>query len=51
MNTLRTGNRPKGGAALNEMMPWKFFGKMTDGELHSIWLYLKSVPPKQFAEP
>jgi len=50
MNTLRTGNRPKGGGALKEPMPWKYFGRMTDGELHSIWLYLKSIPPKQFAE-
>lgn len=48
---LRTGVRPHGGGALSEEMPWKYFGKMSDGELQSIWLYLKTLPPKKFAEP
>ncbi len=47
---LRTGVRPRGGTAINEEMPWKYYGKMTDDELHSLWLFLQSVPPKQFAE-
>jgi len=47
--TLRTGVRPKG-APLNEAMPWKYYGTMSDGALQSIWLYLKTVPPKAFAE-
>jgi hypothetical protein len=47
---LRTGARPGGAGPLSEEMPWKFFGTMTDGELQSIWLFLKTVPPKKFAE-
>jgi hypothetical protein len=48
---LRTGVRPHGGGALSEEMPWKYFGQMSDGELQSIWLYLKTLPPKKFGEP
>jgi cytochrome c553 len=47
---LRTGERPKGGGTLTDEMPWKYFGKMSDGELQSVWLFLKTLPPKQFAE-
>ena len=47
---MRTGVRPHGGGPLNEEMPWKYYGTMSDGALHSIWLFLKTVPPKQFAE-
>lgn len=49
--TLRTGERPRGAGALSEEMPWKFYGKMSDGELQSIYVYLKTVPPKPFAQP
>jgi cytochrome c553 len=49
--TLRTGVRPHGGGPLSEEMPWKYYGKMSDGELQSIWLYLKTLPPKHFGEP
>jgi len=48
--TLRTGERPKGGGKLSDEMPWKNYGKMSDGELQSIWLFLKTLPPKQFGE-
>ena len=47
---LRTGERPRGGAKLSEEMPWKFYGKMTDAELQSVWAFLKTVPAKQFGE-
>lgn len=47
---LRTGVRPRGGGALNEEMPWKYYGTLSDGALQSIWLFLKTVPPKQFGE-
>lgn len=47
---LRTGVRPRTAAPLSEEMPWKYYGTMSDGELQSIWLFLKTVPPKQFAE-
>lgn len=45
----RTGKRPDG-RELNPAMPWKPLGRMTDEELAAIFLYLKSVPPKQAAE-
>ena len=47
---LRTGVRPHGGEPLSEEMPWKYYGTMSDGQLQSIWLFLKTVPPKQFGE-
>jgi cytochrome c553 len=45
---LRTGVRPGGGAALREDMPWKYFGKLSDSELQSMWAFLKTLPPKPF---
>jgi mono/diheme cytochrome c family protein len=44
---LREGKRPDG-RTLDEFMPWKVFRGMTDAEIHSLWLYLRSVPPKPF---
>jgi cytochrome c553 len=41
--TLRTGVTP-GGRQLNDKMPWKYFGQMTDDELRALWLYLRSLP-------
>jgi mono/diheme cytochrome c family protein len=43
ITTLRTGVTP-GGHQLNEYMPWKYVGQMTDDELHAVWLYLQSLP-------
>jgi mono/diheme cytochrome c family protein len=42
LTTLRTGVAP-GGHKLNEEMPWKYFGQMTDEELRAVWLYLRSL--------
>jgi len=50
IRALRTGTRPRGGGALSEDMPWKFYGNMSDNELRSIFMFLKTVPPKQFRE-
>jgi mono/diheme cytochrome c family protein len=47
VQTLRTGKRPDG-YAIKDPMPWKTIGRMADEELHAIWLYLQSVPAKQF---
>jgi cytochrome c553 len=47
IQTMRTGKRPDG-YELKEPMPWQILGKMTDGELRAIWLYLQSVPPREF---
>jgi cytochrome c553 len=43
MNTLRTGVAPSG-HQLDEQMPWKSFGQMTDDELGALWMYLQSLP-------
>jgi cytochrome c553 len=47
VRAMREGIRP-GGAALNDFMPWKIFGGMTDEELHALWLYLGTVPAREF---
>ena len=44
---MRQGTRPDG-TQLNEFMPWRQLGQMTDDELRAIWLYLQSVPAKPF---
>lgn len=44
-HALRTGTRPNG-SRLNDFMPWRLAGQMTDDEIRAVWLYLKSVPPK-----
>jgi mono/diheme cytochrome c family protein len=41
--TMRTGMKPDG-HVLNEFMPWKYFGQMTDEELKAVWMYLQSLP-------
>ena len=45
--TIRTGKRPDG-SALRAPMPWKTIANMTDDELHAVWLYLQSVPPRPY---
>lgn len=47
VQTMRTGQRPDG-TLLDPFMPWPLLGGMTDAELHALWLYLQSVPPKPF---
>jgi cytochrome c553 len=41
--TLRIGVTPSG-RQLNDVMPWKYFGQMTDEELSAVWMYLQSSP-------
>ncbi len=41
--TLRTGVTPSG-HKLKAVMPWKYFGQMTDEELKAVRLYLQSLP-------
>jgi len=43
METLRTGVTPSGHQIL-DVMPWKYFGQMTDDELKAVWMYLQSLP-------
>jgi mono/diheme cytochrome c family protein len=47
VETLRTGKRPDG-IMLKDPMPWKVVGRMSDEELHAVWLYLRSVPAREF---
>jgi mono/diheme cytochrome c family protein len=44
VHALRTGRRPDG-TAIDTLMPWPAVGRMTDGELHALWVYLRSIPP------
>jgi cytochrome c553 len=46
-SAMRTGVRPDG-TRMDEFMPWRNLGRMTDDELRAIWLYLRSVPAKPF---
>jgi len=41
--SLRTGVTPSG-RQLIDVMPWKYYGQMTDDELRALWLYLRSLP-------
>jgi len=43
ITTLRTGVTPNGNK-LKDVMPWKYFGQMTDDELKAVWMYLQSLP-------
>ena len=45
-HTLRTGITPEGKKLDKRYMPWPVIGKMTDDELHALWLYFRSVPAK-----
>jgi mono/diheme cytochrome c family protein len=47
--TLRTGITP-GGKQLKDVMPWKYFGQMTDDELKAVWMYLQSLPALEQGE-
>ena len=43
IKTMRTGITP-GGHQINDVMPWEYFGQMTDDEMKAVWLYLQSLP-------
>lgn len=45
LHAMREGKRPDGSAIDAEAMPWRAFGQASDAELHSLWLYLQSLPP------
>ncbi len=48
VSTLRTGTTPSGKQLDSEFMPWKTFRNMTDDELMAVWLYLQSLPARDF---
>lgn len=45
IQALRSGRVP-GGRQMNQFMPWKAIGQMTDVDLKAMWLYLQSLSPK-----
>lgn len=47
INTIRTGINPAGHELLIEM-PWQTYRNMSDDELKAIWLFIQSVPAKEF---
>jgi mono/diheme cytochrome c family protein len=47
VQTIRTGVNPTG-HELDPEMPWMVFRNLSEEELHAIWLYLQSVPAKEF---
>jgi mono/diheme cytochrome c family protein len=47
VQTIRTGKRPDG-SPLRAPMPWKTISNLTDDELHAVWLYLQSMPPRPY---
>lgn len=44
ITAIRSGQTPTGRQLDSELMPWPFFGQMTDTELQAIWAYLQSLP-------
>ena len=48
VKVMRTGVRPDG-RELHKFMPWQIFKRMTDDELHALWLVLRSAPPRAAA--
>ncbi len=46
-HTLTTGLR-KNGKKLADMMPTAAYGKLDDVEMHALWAYLTSLPPRPF---
>ena len=43
VTALRTGETPRGEDLDPRLMPWERVGKLTDDEIHAIWLYLRTL--------
>lgn len=49
LTAMRTGVTPTGRQLREEFMPYQtLFGDMTDEEWEAIWLYLQTLPPREF---
>jgi len=46
--TLRTGKTPGGVQLRSEYMPWASYKYMYDDELRAVWVYLQSLPPRDY---
>ena len=49
VRVLREGKGP-GDRVISDFMPWKSSGRMTDDEIHAIWLFLKTLEPKEMGQ-
>jgi cytochrome c553 len=49
IRALREGKRPSG-APINPFMPLATTAQLTDDEMRAIYLYLTSLPPREFGE-
>jgi mono/diheme cytochrome c family protein len=47
IKALREGVKPDGGK-VRFPMPWENFSKLTDTELKALWMYMKTVPAKEY---
>jgi mono/diheme cytochrome c family protein len=47
ITAIRTGVDPSGHEII-PVMPWRRYAGMTDDELKSIWMFLQSMPPKEY---
>jgi mono/diheme cytochrome c family protein len=45
VKAMRSGIKPDG-RVLSAVMPWPYIRHMTDDELRALWVYLRSLPPK-----
>lgn len=45
--SMKEGVRPNG-TPIDPIMPWKLAGRMSDQEMHALWVYLQSVPSKEY---
>ena len=50
-NAIRNGKHMGVGRPILPPMPWQAYSVLTDEEIHSIFLYLKSLPPVKNAVP
>ncbi len=48
VQTLRTGATPYGKQLDPELMPWNRFKLLDDDELQAIWLFIRSLEPREF---
>ncbi len=49
LTAMHTGVTPSGRQLRDEYLPYKrMFGDMTDEERHAIWLFLKSLSPREY---
>lgn len=49
LTAMRTGVTPGGRQLQEEFMPYQIlFGDMTDEEWEAVWLYLQTLPPKEY---